>query len=41
VLTVKPNATVAKVNMSALAEGAYVVKVAAGSAIKTVKVIKK
>jgi hypothetical protein len=41
VLTVKPNATTAKINMSALAEGTYVVKVAAGSVTKTVKVIKK
>lgn len=41
VITVKPNATLAKVNMDALAEGTYIVKVDAGSVSKTIKVVKK
>lgn len=41
VFNVKPNATVTKVNMSALAEGTYVVTVTAGSVTKTIKIVKK
>jgi hypothetical protein len=41
VLNVKPNAATTKVNMSALAEGTYVVTVKAGSVSKTIKVVKK
>jgi hypothetical protein len=41
VMTQKVNATDVKVDMSSLADGAYLVKVAAGNAVKTVKVIKK
>nr|WP_322624769.1 GEVED domain-containing protein [uncultured Flavobacterium sp.] len=41
VLNVKPNAATTKVNMSALAEGTYIVNVTAGSVSKTIKVVKK
>ncbi|MFP5438018.1 MAG: GEVED domain-containing protein [Bacteroidia bacterium] len=41
VINVKPNAATAKVNMEALAEGTYVVKVEAGSVSKTIKIVKK
>ncbi|KGO86723.1 hypothetical protein Q765_08825 [Flavobacterium rivuli WB 3.3-2 = DSM 21788] len=37
----KPNTTNAKVDTSMLAEGTYLVKVTAGNAVKTIKVIKK
>jgi hypothetical protein len=35
------NATEVKVDMSSLADGAYVVNVTSGSTVKTIKVIKK
>jgi len=36
-----PNAIEAKLDMTALAEGAYIVNVAAGNTVKTIKVVKK
>lgn len=41
VLSVQPNATNAKVDMTPLAEGTYLVTVKAGAATKTIKVVKK
>ncbi|TRW23097.1 T9SS type A sorting domain-containing protein [Flavobacterium zepuense] len=41
VITTQPNATDAKVDMSALSEGTYMVNVTAGSFVKTIKVVKK
>ncbi len=41
VLSQKPGATEAAIDMSGLAEGAYVMKVVAGNAVKTIKIMKK
>ncbi len=41
VLYQKPGATEAKIDMSGLADGAYVMKVVAGNAVKTIKIMKK
>lgn len=41
VIDKQPNAAEVKLDMSSLADGAYIVNVAAGSAVKTIKVIKK
>lgn len=41
VISLEPNTTNVKVDMSSLADGAYVVNVASGSTVKTIKVIKK
>lgn len=41
VISQKPAAAQAKVDMSSLADGAYIMKVTAGNAVKTIKVMKK
>ncbi|MCW4470750.1 GEVED domain-containing protein [Flavobacterium sp. MFBS3-15] len=41
VISVKPAASQTKVDMSGLADGTYVMKVTAGEAVKTIKVVKK
>ncbi|AWH85634.1 hypothetical protein HYN59_11180 [Flavobacterium album] len=41
VISLQPAATQAKVDMSSLADGAYIMKVTAGNAVKTIKVMKK
>jgi uncharacterized protein YacL (UPF0231 family) len=41
VMSVQPNATEARLDMSALSDGAYIVNVTAGDTVKTIKVIKK